>query len=120
VTSTTSRGRAAEAAGVTFLRARGYRVLARNVRTRGGELDAVAWDGTDLCFVEIRSRRPGACGLPEETVDHRKQRRLVRAARAFLVRFPGDPACRFDVLAVDRQGSGYTFRLYKDAFRADA
>lgn len=120
MSSTTSRGRAAETAGVAFLRAQGYRIIHRNFRSRAGELDVVAWDGATLSFVEIRSRRPGPCGLPEETVGPRKQRRLVRAATAFLSRFPGDPACRFDVLAVDRLPAGHRFRLYKDAFRADA
>ena len=120
MSSTTSRGRAAEAAGVEYLHALGYRVVVRNCRSRAGELDAVAWDGDVLCFVEIRSRRPGACGRPEETVDHRKQRRLIRAARAYLLRLPEEPICRFDVLAVDRTEPGFSFRLYKDAFRADA
>lgn len=120
MSSTTSKGRAAEDAGVEYLRSRGYRVLRRNVRSRAGELDVVAWDHDTLCFVEIRSRGLGPCGLPEETVDHRKQRRLVRAARAFLAHFRGDPAARFDVLAVDRLPNGYAFRLYQDAFHADA
>lgn len=118
MSSTHQKGRRAEQAGEDYLASLGYRVVGRNLRTAGGELDRVAWDGETLCFIEIRSRARRDLGLPEETVDARKQARLVRAAEAYLQRF-GDrpPACRFDVLAVDP--SGPRFRLYRDAFAAD-
>lgn len=94
-------GATGETIAVRELRRRGYRVLARNVRTRGGELDVVARDGKTLCFVEIKARRSTTFGLPQEAVTREKQRHLIRAAQWYLKakRLTGVPA-RFDVVAV--------------------
>ncbi len=90
-----ARGRLAEAAAGDYLAARGYRVVGRNLRRGRGELDLVAWDGGILVFVEVRGRAPGACALPEETVDPRKRARLVSAAEANLAGLDAAPPCRF-------------------------
>ncbi len=96
-----ARGRLAEAAAGDYLAARGYRVVGRNLRRGRGELDLVAWDGGILVFVEVRGRAPGACALPEETVDPRKRARLVSAAEAYLAGLDAAPPCRFDLVAVE-------------------
>lgn len=85
-----------------YLEARGYVVEARNWRGGNGEVDLVAWDGEVLCFVEVRSRSREDFGLPMETVDRRKQRKLVRAAMAYLTAFPPAlvPMARFDVVSI--------------------
>lgn len=94
----------------------GYRVLARNFSCRGGEIDLVCFDGDVLVFVEVRGRARVDHGLPEETVGWHKQRRIVRAAFAFLLRHKlGEPTCRFDVVGIDGSGA----RLHRDAFRVD-
>jgi len=100
-------GRAGERAAEKFLRRHGYRILARNVTFRQGEVDLVAQErrsGT-LCFVEVRSRASAAgdeAGVtPEETVTLRKRRRIVSAARKFLSdRHATDWPARFDVIAI--------------------
>lgn len=82
---------------------RGCKILDRNVRFRGGELDLVAEEGESLVFVEVRTRRTGAPGSALESVTKRKQARVVRAAKLWLSRHPreaGRPV-RFDVVAVD-------------------
>ncbi len=81
----------------------GCSILDRNVRYPGGELDLVVEDGSDLVFVEVRTRRTGACGGALESVTKTKRARVIRAARLWLVRHPraaGRPV-RFDVVAVD-------------------
>jgi putative endonuclease len=102
----------------------GYRVIARNWRGGGGELDRVAWDGELLCFVEIRARRTDAFGLPAETVDWKKQRKVVRAAEAFLAAHhpAGGVMARFDVVSIVARGEGRApeVLLIKDAFDAGA
>ena len=112
--------RAGEDAAVEALRLRGYRVLARNVRLRRGELDVVAEEGGDLVFVEVKSRRSEAYGTPAEAVGFRKQRTLVQLAAAYLVRKGlGDRACRFDVVEVRLDSAGRPVRVdvLRDAFR---
>lgn len=109
-------GDAAEERALKHLKRRGrHRCLARNFRTRGGEVDLVTLEGERLVFVEVRARGDTAYGRPEDTVDHRKRRRLILAAQAFLAAHPehGGRACRFDVVAVDGDG----LRWLADAFR---
>jgi putative endonuclease len=110
-----SAGAAAEAQAAAFLEKKGYRVVARNVSARGGELDIVAVDRGVVCFVEVRARASDGWGAAEETVGPTKQARLARVAERFLGTWPDrDAACRFDVVAV---APGPRFTLIRDAFR---
>ncbi len=111
------RGDRAEQRALRYLARNGQTCLARNFRTRGGEVDLVTLDGETLVFVEVRARQSLAFGYPEETVGWRKRRRLVQAARVFLTRYPqhGARPCRFDVVAF----YGDRIHLITDAFRPD-
>jgi putative endonuclease len=94
-------GDAGESAAAAFLEAAGCRIVARNQRCRRGEVDLIAEQGELLIFVEVRTRETAAFGGPEETVDFRKQQRVVLAAQDFLMRRRGPPrGARFDVIAV--------------------
>jgi putative endonuclease len=106
-------GTQAEDQAAAHLERLGYRIVARNVTARGGELDLVAVEDGTLCFVEVRSRGRSDYGSGEETVGPTKRRRLVLAAQQFLMRWrdPGMP-CRFDVVAIGPDG----IRLIKNAF----
>jgi putative endonuclease len=118
--STRERGSKAELEGARWLERHGYRILARNVAFRFGELDVVALEGPTLCFVEIKARRTGRYGAPGEAVTPAKQRRLSRGARAWLARRPHQGPCRFDVLAMRAEGPSWRFELVRNAFEAPA
>ena len=112
-------GRAGEDAAVDALRARGYRIVARNIRLRGGELDVIAEDAGTIVFVEVKARRSSAFGTPAEAVGPRKQRTLCHLALRYLAgRGLGERPCRFDVVEVwvDAAGALRTGVL-QDAFR---
>jgi putative endonuclease len=94
------RGEAAEALAARFLAERGLAIVARNYRTRLGEVDIVAREGATLVFVEVRMRSWAAYGGAAGSVDGRKQRRIVAAARHYLSRLRAEPPCRFDVLTI--------------------
>ena len=95
-------GQRGEQIAADYLRRRGFRLIARNVHYRVGELDIVAEHGGVLVFVEVRSRSTKTGLAPEQTVTWPKQRRLTRAARLFLTRYGGSCAeARFDVIGVD-------------------
>ena len=99
------RGEDAEELAAHFLARRGLAIVARNYRTRFGEVDIVARDGATLVFVEVRARSWGAYGGAAGSVDHGKQRRIVAAARHYLSRLRAEPPCRFDVLTIQgREG----------------
>ncbi len=110
--STTAKGRAGEDLAVAHLEREGYQVLARNVRTAGGEIDIIARDGALVCFVEVRRRARAFDALV--SVDPKKQRRLTRAASAWLAAQPAAPRCRFDVVVVSAAGVA----LVRGAFEA--
>lgn len=112
-----ARGRAAEDAACEELRRAGYQILERNVRLAGAELDVVARDGDAVVFVEVRSRSSRRRGAPLETIGWEKQRRVARAAAAYLARhrLEGVPA-RFDVVGVDWAGGRPACTLVRGAF----
>jgi len=87
-------------------------IVARNYRTRLGEIDLIARDGECLVFVEVRSRADDSHGDALESIGPRKRHRLVAAARLYLSDIPRWPPCRFDVVAVDAGDA----RWIRDAF----
>jgi putative endonuclease len=118
--STREVGNAAEAAACAFLEESGLRIVERNFRARGGEIDVVARAGALLVFVEVRFREGEEFGAPEETVGLAKRRRIVSAARDYLGRIPLSSwkEARFDVVAVAGRGPDAVIRHYPGAFDA--
>ena len=94
-------GYSAEDEAARFLVDHGLAILARNYRTRFGEIDLVARDGGTLVFVEVRLRRNDRCGSGAESIGEHKRRRIVSAARLYLARVRPEPPCRFDVVTLD-------------------
>ena len=85
----------------------GYRIVARNVRAAGVEIDVVAERRGLVVFVEVKTRRTRGFGAPEEAVDPAKCARLVRGARAWLGEHaPPGARARFDVIAVEPDAGG--------------
>lgn len=102
--TTKRRGDAAEALAAEYLAARGLRLLQRNFKTPGrggGEIDLImrAPDGT-LVFVEVRQRASSSHGGAGASITGVKQRRIIFAARHYLLRLASLPPCRFDVVLV--------------------
>ena len=109
------RGAWGEAAAAAFLQAQGYTILARNFRTRWGEIDLVASDAKYLAFVEVKTRRSDHFAPACAAVDAAKQRRLVLTAEGWLAAHPTDNLQpRFDVVEV--YTAPRTIRHIKDAF----
>jgi putative endonuclease len=101
VETTTRRGARAEGLAWDYLAAQGYRLVTKNHRAKGGEVDLIAYDGQVLCFIEVRARESADFGLPLETIDRRKQLRIIRAARHFLETLPSPwPPMRFDAVGI--------------------
>lgn len=120
---TTKRvGDVAEDAALAFLEKQGLRLLMRNFKTPGrggGEIDLImrAPDGT-LVFVEVRKRRSSSHGGAAGSVSALKQRRIVLAARHYLMRLPKLPPCRFDVVSLEGVGEQQQIEWLRAAFDA--
>ncbi|MHB8474960.1 MAG: YraN family protein [Steroidobacteraceae bacterium] len=114
------RGAAAEQLAAEHLQRHGLEVIARNLRCRGGEIDLVCLDGGVLAIVEVRQRGRADFGGALASVDRRKQRKIIRAARFFWQRRAPWRACamRFDVVGVQGLPDGpHRIVWLKDAFR---
>ncbi len=99
------------------LKEAGYKIRARNFRTRVGEIDFVAQEGNVVCFVEVKGRHGTGFGLPEEAVNAEKQRRIFRAAQAYLKQERLEGAqCRFDVVSILQDESVSNVTILRDAF----
>ena len=111
-----SRGAAAEALAEQFLSRQGLRVVARNYRCRGGEIDLVCEDGRTVVFVEVRLRSRADFGGAAASITGHKQRRIVLAARHYLAAQPERP-CRFDAVLLDSLDAG-RIQWLRNAFDA--
>lgn len=109
-----AQGAAAEEAAAAHLVKHGLRVLERNFRVRGGEIDLICQQGETTVFVEVRLRQNADYGGAGASITPQKQRRLILAARHWLSRH-GDKPCRFDCVLMD----GRSVEWIEDAFSAD-
>jgi putative endonuclease len=106
-------GRKGERLACRFLLHHGFDVLARRYRGRSGELDIIAFEGTTLVFIEVKTRRSSTFGEPWEFVDWRKQQILRRTAEDFIAAHDlGQYSYRFDIVSV----IGETATLFRNAF----
>jgi putative endonuclease len=113
-------GNQGEAFALAHLEARGMRLVDRNYRWRGGEIDLIMRDGAVLVFVEVRSKSDATHGTPLETIDYRKRRQIERCARQYLAhkKVGADVCCRFDAVGVLIPANGQIEIVHvPDAFR---
>jgi putative endonuclease len=107
-------GRIGEDLALAHFERLGYTLVARNHRTRFGEIDLVVYDGDTLVFAEVKTRRATRSGRgPWEALHERKRRQVRRMAVAFLME-PGRPYSadlRFDAVGILIDGHGLLVRL---------
>jgi putative endonuclease len=104
--------------------AAGWEIVERNARTRYGELDIVAREGSTLVFIEVKGARAGSNFGPEKpilSIDFRKQRRVRRLAAAWMSERRDQPPyddIRCDAVGVtlDRGGRPVDIEYVKGAF----
>lgn len=94
-------GQAGESAALRHLQEQGFRILARDWRSRLGQIDIVAEDGPTVVLVEVKARRGTTFGLPQEAVDARKQRKLRSLLEVYRTQtHRREQPCRIDVVAL--------------------
>lgn len=110
-------GRRGERIAERHLRRLGYRIIARNYRAAGAEVDIIAMDGETIVFVEVKRRSGTAAGTPEEAVNAAKQEQIQRAARMFVAQYKAsNHDARFDVIAIVESNRASRIQHLKDAF----
>jgi putative endonuclease len=112
-------GAAGEDEAARYLENAGLQIVARNFKTRLGEVDIVARDGAVTVFVEVKKRQNVSHGTAAEFVSGGKARRVVAAARLYAARHGlTEKPIRFDVIAIDRIDGREQIRHHKGAFDA--
>ena len=110
-----------EEIAVKKIKKKGYKIIERNYRTRLGEIDIIARDGEYTCFVEVRMRKNNDFGSPADTIDERKQQKIIKAAKKYaLEKKLYDTPMRFDAVLVNADvlsDETVSIELIKDAFR---
>lgn len=90
-----------ESKAASYLASQGYKILERNFKKRYGELDIVAIDGKTLVFVEVKTRKSGKFGSPEEAITPWKLQSLVKSAQYYKLLHPNLPdAMRIDMVSI--------------------
>lgn len=109
-------GKLGEWRAAWFYRLRGYRVLARNLRSSGGEIDLVVRRGATVVIAEVKTRQTLFAGAGHDAVDRRKREQLVRLGDRYAADSPG-VRLRYDVLSIFWNGWRFVVSHFPDAFR---
>ena len=112
------KGRYYESCALSHLKKHGLRLVTKNYRCTAGEIDLVMLDKGTLIFVEVRFREDEDFGSAVETVDRRKQLKVLRAAAHYLLRNKIYNAlqCRFDVIGITKKDSSVKISWLQNAF----
>jgi putative endonuclease len=116
-TAKITTGKEGEKIAAAFLKKNGYRISEINFRCVLGEIDIIARDKGELVFIEVKTRRSGELGYPEQAVGIRKQKKMSQLALWYLQKNNiTDVDARFDVVAITMLPSGNEIKLIKNAF----
>ncbi|MCK5822940.1 MAG: YraN family protein [Bacteroidales bacterium] len=109
-------GKKGEEIAQTFLKQKGYSILATNWHHRHKEVDIIAEKDNSLIIVEVKSRSNTIHELPQDAVTKKKQRFLIEAANAYVEKNDVDLEVQFDIITVVKHNDKYKVRHIKDAF----
>jgi putative endonuclease len=109
-------GKQAESLAVAFLKDKGFTILARNWRNRFEEIDIVAEKSDMLIIVEVKARKGKKYGMPYEQVGLKKQRLLVNAAEAYILKSNVNKETRFDIISIVFNSNGFELSHIEWAF----
>jgi putative endonuclease len=119
--NTTKTGRTAERLASEYLQKKGLQPLEYNYRTKAGEIDLIMQDGEDIVFIEVRLRNNPHFGNAIESIDQRKQQKIIKTANHYLSRWNliDKVNCRFDVIGISYHQTKAVVEWIQDAFPAD-
>ncbi len=109
-------GRMGEAVAEEMLKEEGCKIIQRNRKSKYGETDIIAEKGEEVIFAEVRSKVGSDFGLPEESVDSRKIKRLIRNAENYINYKKEGRPCRIDVIGIvfNKEGEVIRKKHYKN------
>ncbi len=111
-------GNRGEDEAVLFLESRGHRILERNWRLHGYEIDIISEDSEFTVFTEVKTRSSADWGNPEEAIGKLRMRRLINAASHYLKMNKIDRPARFDIVSIIWSNEKIEIEYFEDAFMA--
>jgi len=112
-------GKTGEDLACEELERRGYAIVTRRYRRRGGEIDIIARDGQTMVFVEVKAREGRDFGEPAEAITAFKRRRIAQLAADYIARRRyHDCPCRFDVVSIRFDAGRPEIEIFQNAFDA--
>jgi len=113
-------GEKGEDMAAAFLKKEGYKIVEQNYRTPFGEIDIIAYDGSELVFVEVKARKNPTFAVPQLAVNRKKQQHIVKSAMSYISsKKIKDRGLRFDVIAISIFDDTKNIELFKNAFEPD-
>lgn len=109
-------GMTAESVARHFLERQGFKQITRNFACRYGEIDLIMENATTLLFIEVRFRRQSIL-TSIESIQRKKQKKIIKTALVFLAKNPTLKHCRFDVIGIDANFTANAISWIKDAFQ---
>ncbi len=106
-------GALGEDEAVRLLKMHGYKILERNYRVRGGEIDIIAKDGEYICFVEVKLRKNNNYGTPGEYITYQKREKLIKTAMLYSQRkhLENNPM-RFDAVLINAENLNNKLKVH--------
>lgn len=115
-----TKGESGEELAAGLLKKNGYKIVARNYKTKLGEIDIIAYDRDTVCFIEVKARHSDRYGSPKEAILPRKQRQISKAALLFLKENNLlNKNARFDAVSIAYSQNKPQLELIKNAFELD-
>ena len=112
-------GSLGEEAAAAYLKDKGFSILNRNYRIKSAEIDIIAKDKDTIAFIEVKTRKSLRKGLPAESVNYTKQKKIISAAMYYIRENNlNNVRLRFDVIEVFDKNGLHEFNLIKNAFQA--
>ncbi len=105
------RGAIGEEVAVNYLKKQGYKIITINFKVRGGEIDIIARDKKFLVFIEVKMRKNANFAEAKEYVTYSKQRKIIHAAKYWLLKNPSELQPRFDVIEIYSRAEETIFKI---------
>lgn len=111
-------GKKAEELAADFLEKKGYTILAKNYHYQKAEIDIIAETNDAIVIVEVKARKTNIFNSPEQAVDKKKMRLIIKAADHFLESINSQKEARFDIITIIQSKENYTTSHIISAFEA--
>lgn len=121
MTNRKSIGSEGERIALSFIQKRGFKILATNYRSPVGEVDIIASKKDTISFIEVKTRQSSRFGHPEEAVQRKKMKKIIRTAQHYLVthKLYDKVNVRFDILSLIINDTSFDVEFFENAFREE-